>query len=46
MLPESHQFYDLERLWGDAPTVAIERAASNPQFPASRLARRTVLILP
>ncbi len=30
MLPEAHRFYDLERLWGDAPKVAYEETARVP----------------
>ncbi len=27
MLPEAHKFYDLERLWGDAPRLAVGETA-------------------
>lgn len=30
MLPDAHRFYDLERLWGDAPRVRVEQTASLP----------------
>ncbi len=30
MLPEAHRFYDLERLWGDAPRLAVGETTRVP----------------
>ena len=30
MLPDAHRFYDLERLWGDSPRVALPDSADVP----------------